>query len=64
MSPGDVVLVRDKELCRNSWPMGLVAKALQSDDELVRKVVVCVIVQGEPKTYVRPINELVILLPE
>lgn len=44
--------------------MGLVAKALQSDDELVRKVVVCVIVQGEPKTYVRPINELVILLPE
>lgn len=64
VSLGDVVLVRDKELYRNSWPMGIVIKAIESDDQLVRKVVVRVIQGGIPKTFVRPINELVVLLPQ
>lgn len=58
-----MVLIRDKELCWNSWRMGLVTEAIQSDDRLVRKVIVRVVVQGTPKTYVRTVNELVVLVP-
>lgn len=64
LSPGDVVLICDKELSRNSWPLGIVTKALPSDDELVRKVTVRVIVNGEPKNYVRPITELIVILEQ
>lgn len=64
LSPDDVVLICDKELSRNSWPMGIVTKALPSDDELVRKVTVRVIVNGEPKNYVRPITELIVILEQ
>lgn len=63
VSTGDAVLIRDKELCWNSWRMGLVTEAIQSDDRLVRKVIVRVVVQGTPKTYVRTVNELVVLVP-
>lgn len=62
VTTGDVVLIRDKELCRISWPIGLVVKAIQSDDGLVRKVLVRTIVDQTPRTYVRPVNELVLLV--
>jgi hypothetical protein len=64
LSLGDVVLVRDKELSRNSWPMGIVVKSVPSEDGLVRKVIIRVIVNGEPKTYVHPVNELVLLVEQ
>lgn len=61
MSTGDVVLIRDKELCRNSWPLGLITKAVDSDEGLVWKVIVRVIIDGKPKSYVRPVSELVLV---
>ena len=63
VTTGDVVLIRDKELWRISWPIGLVVKAIQSDDGLVRKVLVRTIVDQTPRTYERPVNELVLLVP-
>lgn len=64
LSSGDVVLLCDKELPRNSWPMGIVVKSLPSDDDLVRKVIIRIIANGEPKTYVRPVTELIVLVEQ
>ena len=40
---GDIVLLKDSEVCRNDWPMGIVVNAISSKDEKVRKAEVCVI---------------------
>ena len=64
VTPGDVVLVRDKDMPRYLWPIGIVMNSISSDDDLVRKVVVRMLVNGEPKTYVRPISELVVLIEQ
>lgn len=59
---GDVVLLRDKTLYRNEWPLGLVVRAFESDDGKVRKTEVRVIKDDKPSIYVRPITELVLLV--
>lgn len=59
---GDVVLVRDKELSRNCWPTGIVTEVTPSYDGLVRTVKVKIVIDGTPKTFLRPINELIMLL--
>ena len=64
VSLGDVVLVRDKELSRNSWPLGIVTKVMPSDDGLVRKVELRMIIDGNPKTFLRPISEVVLLVEQ
>ncbi|XP_038056046.1 uncharacterized protein LOC119728039 [Patiria miniata] len=58
---GDVVLVRDKELRRNNWPLARVTKTYPSDDGRVRKVDIIVCSDGTRRTYLRPISELVLL---
>lgn len=63
MSTGDVVLIRGKELFRNSRPLGLITKAVDSDDGFVRKVIARFIIDGKQKSYVRPVSELVVLVP-
>ena len=61
---GDVVLLRDKQEHRNYWPMGLVVRAEPSDDGLVRTAEVRTVGKnGKPTTYVRPVNEMVLLVP-
>ncbi|VDI23128.1 Hypothetical predicted protein [Mytilus galloprovincialis] len=61
---GDVALLRDKTVCRNQWPHGLVEEALSSSDGIVRKVRVRIIREGNPVVYTRPVTELVLLVSE
>ncbi|XP_062566124.1 uncharacterized protein LOC134228483 [Saccostrea cucullata] len=60
---GDVVLLREKELHRGQWPMGLIVQVFKSDsDQKVRTVQVRVVRDGKDTTYIRPITELVLLI--
>ncbi|XP_040289970.1 uncharacterized protein LOC121002590 [Bufo bufo] len=60
---GDLVLLKDREVCRNEWPMGLVTSVMPSDDGKVRKVEIKITKGGSARTFSRPITELVLLLP-
>lgn len=55
---GYVVIVRYKGEARSQWPVGLVEELFPSADERVRKVHVCLIVNGKSCTYMSPFNEL------
>ncbi|XP_052817602.1 uncharacterized protein LOC128243724 isoform X1 [Mya arenaria] len=59
---GDVVLLRDKTVSRNEWPLGVVIRTFPSDDGLVRKTEIRVVVDGKPVNYIRPVTEIVKLL--
>ncbi|XP_041857226.1 uncharacterized protein LOC121650036 [Melanotaenia boesemani] len=59
---GDIVLLRDKLLKRNDWPMGVIVKALPSKDGQVRKVEVKIFHHKTTKTFFRPISECILLL--
>ena len=60
---GNLVLVRDKVLKRNSWPTGRVAKVNVSSDGLVRSAFVDMIKTGCVKQrYERAITDLVLLV--
>ena len=61
---GDVVLLKDKSICRTQWPIGRIVNAIKSSDDHVRKVEVCIIVNGKPTVYTRPISELILLVEE
>lgn len=63
LAVGDVVIVKDKEVFRNEWPLGRVIEAIESDDKKVRKAKVTVSKDGKVKTIFRPINELILLIP-
>ena len=58
---GDVVLMRDSDVGRTSWPIAKVVRAFPSNDGYVRKVEVKVIRDGKPVLYVRPVVEIVLL---
>lgn len=62
---GDIVLLKDKQVDRISWPMGRVTTVFPSADGKVRKVEVQVGYCGNKSvtTYVRPVTETVVLLP-
>ena len=62
LQEGDIVLMRDKTLDRNDWPMGVVEKAFRSDDARVRKVEIRV--GADKKLFVRPATEVVLLVPK
>ncbi|XP_071492621.1 uncharacterized protein [Diadema antillarum] len=57
---GDIVLLRDREVKRNQWPLGIVESVGSGDDGLVRQVEVRLLATG--KTYCRPIQELILLV--
>ncbi|XP_037833184.1 uncharacterized protein LOC119617312 [Kryptolebias marmoratus] len=61
---GDVVLLKDNQVKRNEWPMGIVVKAIPSGDNRVRKVEVNIVKQGTVKTYLRPVSDVIVLLSE
>ena len=61
---GDVVLLMEKSICRTQWPIGRIVNAIKSSDDQVRKVEVCIIVNGKPTVYTRPISELILLVEE
>nr|XP_006822098.1 PREDICTED: uncharacterized protein LOC102801682 [Saccoglossus kowalevskii] len=58
---GDIVLLRDKEHCRNNWPLARIIKVYPSDDNLVRKADVMVCRDNTRRVYQRPISELVLI---
>ena len=63
---GDIVLLRDKTETRNKWPLGRIVSVKKSQDNLVRSVEVKVFKHNDKNvmksyTYVRPINEVVLL---
>ena len=60
---GDVVLVKEDGAHRRDWPLGRVTEAMESDDGKVRKAQVEVQRDGRKKTFLRPIKELVLLVP-
>lgn len=61
---GDVVLLKESQSKRNEWPTGLITKTIASRDDKVRKVEVKIVKQGTAKIYLRPVSELVLLLPK
>ena len=61
IKPGDLVLIKD-DLPRNLWSCGLVQRAFESSDGLVRKVELAVVKDNKRHLYKRPINDLVTLL--
>ncbi|XP_056093862.1 uncharacterized protein LOC130072671 [Rhinichthys klamathensis goyatoka] len=62
LSEGDVVLLKDAQVKRNEWPVGVVVNAIPSKDSKVRKVDVRVGRQGTQRVYSRPVSEVVLLV--
>ena len=63
---GDVVLIRDKNLARNQWPMGRVQKTKPSSDGLIRKVTLTLPPlpgRSATRSLDRAIQDLVLLVP-
>ena len=56
---GDVVLLRDRDVARNQWPLGVIVRVFPSGDDLVRKIKVRVMKDGKSHMYVRPVTEVV-----
>lgn len=59
LQKGDVVLLKDSQITRNEWPMALVTSTFPSQDGKVRKVKVKISSQGNPKTFLHPISEVI-----
>ena len=63
LEPGNVVLLKEAESRRNEWPLGLVTKVIPSRDGKVRQLEVKTFKRDSPKYFLRPISEVVLLLP-
>ena len=64
LKTGDVILLKEKGVYRNSWPLGRVVKVFPSQDGKVRKVEVMVVQVDKSTFFMRPISELVLLVTE
>lgn len=62
IAEGDVVLIKDKTVNQNCWPLGLVVKVFKSSDNHVRKAEIRTIVNEKPTLYVRPVVDMILLL--
>lgn len=63
LKAGDVVLLKDDHVARNKWPMASVTTAFPDTDGRVCKVELKNTNRGTPKTFFRPISQVVLLLP-
>ncbi len=63
LQEGDIILLKDNQAAHNMWPMAVVTSAIHSQDGKVRTVNLRTTAQGTPKTFTRPITEVVLLLP-
>ena len=63
LNDGDIVLVREKDQPRNDWPLGRVSAVKKSEDGHVRSAEIAILKEGKMKTVLRPIKELVLLVP-
>ncbi|XP_056001792.1 uncharacterized protein LOC130048767 [Ostrea edulis] len=57
---GDIVLLRDKTLHHNDWPMGIIENTYPSVDSRVCKVDICF--GSDRKIFKRPATEVVLLI--
>ena len=57
LEEGDLVLLRCKDLPRNSWPLARITKTFTSADGRVRKIELLTAKDGERKSYTRPVTE-------
>ncbi|XP_056009390.1 uncharacterized protein LOC130051466 [Ostrea edulis] len=64
LKTGDGVLLREKNVHWNLWPMGIVERPIESNDRMVRKAVIRVAKDGKVTTYTRPISEMILLLDQ
>lgn len=55
---GDVVLMRDSQSPRNSWPLGIVVRTFPGSDGLARKVEL----RSKSSLLTRPVNKLILLV--
>ena len=60
---GDVVLMKDYDSHRSRWPLAVIINVYPSKDGLIRKVALKSTRDDRSVTYVRPITELVLLVP-
>ncbi|XP_053402806.1 uncharacterized protein LOC123550418 [Mercenaria mercenaria] len=58
----DIVLLKDRDVNRISWPMARVTRVFPSKDEKIRTVQIIVFNDGKQSTYVRPVHELILLV--
>ena len=63
LTEGEVVLMKEEGAHRNDWPIGRIMEAIQSEDGQVRKARVEILRDGKKKTLLRPVKELVVLVP-
>lgn len=59
-----MVLIRDVQVRRNQWPLGLIVEAIPSSDSKIRKVMVKTFSQGTIKEYLRSISDVLLLTPK
>ncbi|XP_059810833.1 plectin-like [Hypanus sabinus] len=59
----DLVLLRDKQAARNSWPTARITATFPSGDGHVRKIELKTTDQGDVKIYQGPVTEVILLLP-
>ena len=64
VAKGDIVLLKDKTLCRGEWPLARVTETVPSEDGKVRKVTVKVFKNGQSRLYERPVTEVVMILEQ
>ncbi|CAG2193131.1 unnamed protein product [Mytilus edulis] len=62
LKQGDIVLLKDNDLVRNQWSVGVILETFPSEDGRIRKVSVRITKNNNSCTYTRPIKELVYLL--
>ena len=61
---GDLVLLKDTQVKRNDWPLGVITKTMTTKDRKVCKVEVKIIKEGNPKVFQRPTSDVILLLPK
>ena len=57
---GDIVLIREENVPRNSWSLALVLQVEPDDQGLVRSAVV----KTQATTLTRPVTKLILILPK
>ncbi|XP_071830327.1 uncharacterized protein [Apostichopus japonicus] len=61
---GNVVLLKDNQVSRNEWPLGIIDKVYPDADGSVRKIDVRVAKDGKAKVFLRPITQVILLLSD
>lgn len=58
------MLLKDSQVARNEWPMGMVTSVFPGQDGKVHKVEIKTTASGTPRLFQRPVSETVLLLPK